>query len=145
MKLALEEAEKSLPQDVPVGAVLLDKNQKVISTGYNQREKISSLSSHAEIICLDKASSILKTWKLNECTLFVTLEPCLMCAGAIMQSRIKTLVFGAYSSSFENKLNFSSEEYFLKYNKIVNIQVFGGILEQKCSKVLKDFFSTKRA
>ena len=95
MNIALEEAEKALREnEIPVGAVVV-KDGKVISVGHNQRECLNDITSHAEIEALKNAAKVLGSWKLNGCTLYVTLEPCLMCTGAILQSRVSRVVFGA--------------------------------------------------
>ena len=91
MEEALKEAKKSYHQgDVPVGAIIV-KNQKIISKGHNKKEKMQVATRHAEMIAIEKACKKLKTWHLDDCILYVTMEPCLMCAGAILQSRIKKL------------------------------------------------------
>src|SRR5690625_4195006 len=95
MKLAIEEAKKAEQIDeVPIGAVIV-RDDEVIGTGYNLREKTQTTLSHAELIAIEKANQKLGSWRLDDCTLYVTLEPCPMCAGAIVQARIKRVVFGA--------------------------------------------------
>ena len=124
-------AEKSLPYDVPVGALVLNSSGEIIGQGYNKREKTKKISDHAEIIAINEASEKLKDWRLIGCSLFVTLEPCLMCAGAIIQSRIKTIYFGAYDPK-------ENTSYLLEKK---NIKCYGGFYEEKCSEILKNFFT----
>ena len=100
MYSALQEAEKALVEnEVPVGAVVI-RNKKIIGRGYNQIEKLNDATAHAEIIAITAAANHLGNWRLEECSLFVTLEPCVMCTGAMLASRIKELYFGAYDSKF---------------------------------------------
>ena len=100
MKIAIEEAKKAFKNnEVPIGAVIV-KDGKVISTGFNLVESKNSSLYHAEIIAIKKAQKFLKDWRLNECTLYVTVEPCLMCTGAIINSRIKKVVFGLKEEKF---------------------------------------------
>ena len=94
--IELARAAASASGDVPVGAIILNKNGEVISTGANQRELSNNPTAHAEIIAIQKAASAIGNWRLDGCTLVVTLEPCSMCAGAIAQARIPRLVFGAW-------------------------------------------------
>ena len=95
MNLALEEAKKAaLEDEVPIGAVIIHKNQ-VISRAHNKKESLSCATKHAELLAIEEASKKLGQWRLHECTLYTTLEPCLMCTGAIHQSRISTLIYGA--------------------------------------------------
>jgi len=95
MGIAYQEALKALDEgEVPIGAVIVHEN-RIIGRGYNRIEKLSDATAHAEIIAISAASSTIASWRLNNCTLYVTLEPCLMCLGAVMQSRIETIVFGA--------------------------------------------------
>lgn len=142
MKEALNEAKKSfLHGDVPVGAVIVYKN-KIISKAHNEKEKNRIATKHAEIIAIEKACKKLKDWRLEDCVLYVTLEPCLMCAGAIIQSRIKKIVYATNSEKFGFA---GSIENVLKNNKnnhIVEIEV--GLLENDSKKILKDFFKNKR-
>ncbi len=127
--------------EVPVGALVVLEN-KLVSTGINLREKTFQATAHAEIMALQEAFRILGRWRLQDCELYVTLEPCLMCAGALYQSRIKRVVFGcndpkggALGSLFEvNKDTRLNHRY----------PVEGGLLSQECSLILKRFFSGKR-
>ncbi len=128
--------------DVPIGAVVV-KDGKIIAEGYNCREKDNNPVAHAEIEAIKKAGEVLGSWHLDDCELYVTLEPCPMCAGAIINSRIKTLVFGAYdlkagSAAKESVINI----FDLPYNHTP--EIFGGICEEETKKLLQDFFAKKR-
>ena len=142
MKEALKEAKKAyLKGEVPVGAVIV-YNDKIIARGHNLKEKNIDVTAHAEIIAIKKAAKKLKTWRLNDCDLYVTLEPCAMCSGAIIQSRIHNLIFGAYDlkgGCVTSKVNLFDEGIFNH-----NVKVYGGIEEKMCSSLLKEFFSSKR-
>ena len=138
MKIAFEEAQKGLnANEIPVGAIIV-KNNKLISSSYNTSILKSDPTSHAEINVIRQAAKTLQNYRLSGVSLFVTLEPCAMCYGAIIHSRIEKLVFGA----FDNKTgvcgscsNFSELDCFNHYPKIT-----GGVMEAECSKILKDFF-----
>ena len=136
MKKALEQAEIAyLNDEVPVGAVIVCKNQ-IISKGYNFVEHLTDVTAHAEIQAITSAISFLGSKYLNNCTLYSTLEPCVMCAGAANLARIDQIVYGAY----DNKKGFS------KHLKLLNpnIKLVSGILIEDCRKILKDFFIKKR-
>ena len=143
MLKALELAKLSLDSaDVPVGAVVVRGNE-IIGEGYNKRELLNDPTAHAEIIAIKEASKRLGSWHLDECTLYVTLEPCPMCAGAIINSRIKKVVFGAYeaksgSCSAESVVNLFS----LGYNHKPEVE--GGRMEKECAKLITEFFKDKR-
>ena len=126
--------------EVPVGAVIV-KDGKIIATGKNERETKQNALSHAEIEAINNACKALGSWRLDGCEMYVTLEPCPMCAGAIINSRIKTLVFGAYdpkAGSIDSVVNLCDYPYNHKP------EVYGGICEDECLKVLKDFFEKLR-
>lgn len=138
MKFAIEEAKKS-DNDIPVGAVVV-RNGKIIASAHNEREKLNDISAHAEILALKKASLILNNWRLEDCELYVTLEPCPMCGWAILQSRIKSVYFGSYDvnyGSFSSKIDLRK----LTGNKL---NIYGGIEEKECDKLLSDFFEKIR-
>ena len=141
MKLALKQAKKAYKRDeVPVGAVIV-KDGKVISKAYNLREKTNLATGHAEILAIQKANKKLKSWRLDSCTLYVTIEPCPMCAGAIIQSRIKEVVYGATDSksgSHSSIINL----FDLPYNH--NVKVEKGIMEKECSEIVSSFFKQLR-
>ncbi|MCD7879812.1 MAG: nucleoside deaminase [Candidatus Gastranaerophilales bacterium] len=138
MKKAVEKAEES-GNDIPVGAIIV-KDGKIIAAACNEREKRNITTGHAEIIAVEKACKKLNNWRLNECELYVTLEPCPMCAGAIIQARISKVYFGAadmLNGAFGSKSDM---------RKIMNydIPVIGGIMEEECSSLLKKFFEARR-
>lgn len=142
MSLALLQAQKAFKKDeVPVGAVIV-KNGKVIAQAYNKREKKQNALYHAELLAIDKACKKLKTFRLTDCELYVTLEPCPMCAGAIINARLKQVVFGAY----DKKRGCVGSIYNLlqddRFNH--NPQVVGGVMEQQCAELMSNFFKTKR-
>ena len=138
MKFAIEEAKKS-DNDIPVGAVVV-YNGEIIASAHNEREKLNDISAHAEILALKKASKVLNNWRLDDCEIYVTLEPCPMCGWAILQSRVKSVYFGCYDmnyGSFTSKIDLRT----LSSNKI---NIYGGIEEQECDKLLKIFFKNIR-
>ena len=141
MKLAINEAKASFP-DVPVGAVLVNSSGKMIAKAHNLREKNIDPSGHAEIAVLREAAKDLGTWKLNGCTLFVTFEPCAMCATAISDARISRVVFGAWDQS----LGAAGSRYDILRDSSHGgaIEVVGGVLEQECSNLLSEFFRDRR-
>ncbi len=137
MKEALKEANNALLKDeVPVGAVIVSDN-KIIARGYNLTETLNDVTAHAEMQAFTSASNYLGAKFLNECTLYVTLEPCIMCAGASYWTRIKKIVFGAY----DKDRGYSSKSNNIIYPKT---EIIGGVLEEKCSAIIKDFFINKR-
>ena len=141
MKAAITEAKKARNIDeVPVGCVIVHNN-KIIARGHNTREKDQSVLGHAEINAIKKASKKIGSWRLEECDIYVTLEPCSMCSGAIIQSRIKNLYYGAKdpkTGAAGSVLNLFS----YTFNHQVN--VVGGIMEEECSRIIKDFFKELR-
>ena len=142
MKAALKLAKKAADLgEVPVGAVVV-QNDKIIARGYNRREIDQNGLAHAELIAIQKACKKLHSWRLEDCTLYVTLEPCPMCAGAIVNTRIKRVVIGAKDpkgGAMGGVCNLL--DYPWNHHPIVD----EGILEEECSKVLKDFFKDLRA
>jgi tRNA(adenine34) deaminase len=128
--------------DVPVGASIVNEAGEVLSLGKNEREKDNDPTAHAEIVAIRKASEKLGSWRLDDLTLVVTLEPCVMCAGAILQSRIKRIVFGA----FDQKAGAvgSSLDVIRDVRALTKVEVVSGVLEKECAKLLTDFFATKR-
>lgn len=141
MKEALKEANKALiKKEVPIGAVIV-KDNKIIARGYNLREtKMNSLK-HAEIIAIDKACEKLKNFRLEECELYVTLEPCTMCAGAIIQSRIEKVVFGAIDERYGAVIS-AINMFDIQSNHKVEFEQ--GILQEECSKIISNFFKELR-
>lgn len=142
MRLALRQADKAEAIDeVPVGCVIV-KDNKVIASAYNQKESKNDCTCHAEILAIKKASKKLNNWRLIDCDMYVTLEPCVMCSGAIISSRIKNLYFGAYdpkSGAFGSSINVQETQ---QLNHTVNI--YSGILEEECSQKIKNYFRRKR-
>jgi tRNA(adenine34) deaminase len=128
--------------DVPVGALIVNDAGEILSSGKNEREKDNDPTAHAEIVAIRKASEKLGRWRLDDLTLVVTLEPCVMCAGAILQSRLKRLVFGA----FDQKAGAvgSSLDVIRDVRALSKVEVVSGVLEKDCAKLLTDFFATKR-
>lgn len=142
MKAALKEALKaSLIDEVPIGCVIV-KDGKIIARGHNVREKNHDPLGHAEMIAIKKASKKLKAWRLNDCDLYVTVEPCAMCAGAIMWSRFRRVIFGAH----DRKGGAMGHSFNLFDEKIVNHtpDITAGVLETACKTLIQDFFRKKR-
>jgi len=142
MLLALEQAEIAASLDeVPVGAVIVHEG-RIIAAAYNERERLRDPTAHAEMIAITQAASALNSWRLEGCTLFVTLEPCPMCAGAILQARCDRVVYGALDS----KAGAVSSLYQLLEDRRLNhqVEVVGGVLADRCGMLLSDFFHKKR-
>ena len=138
--LALAKAAESI-DEVPIGAIIV-KDGKVISTGFNTRETLNKTFGHAEIEAIKKANKVLQSWRLIDCELFVTIEPCIMCSATIQQARFKRVIFGAkdkkgggleslYRIAEDARLNHSFE-------------VTSGVLEERCSDIMKSYFKNKR-
>ena len=138
-ELLKELAEMSNSVDVPVGALVLDKNLEVIAKSFNNRVEKNDPTAHAEIEAIRLAGQKLNNWRLDGCTLLVTLEPCQMCSGAILQSRISRVVFGA----FEPKTGFLVSRNSHSENK--NIEIISGVMEEESSKILSNWFQEKRS
>ena len=128
--------------DVPVGALIVNEVGEIVSFGKNEREKDNDPTAHAEILAIKRAGEKLGSWRLDDLTLIVTLEPCVMCAGAILQSRLKRLVFGA----FDQKAGAvgSSLDVIRDVRALSKVEVVSGVLEDECARLLTDFFATKR-
>jgi tRNA(adenine34) deaminase len=142
MRVALEEARTAFRQgEVPVGAVIV-KEGRIISKAHNLIETLSDATAHAEILAIRKAGQKMKGWRLEGCTLAVTLEPCPMCAGAIVEARIKKLVIGA----FDFKAGAAGSVYNIVQDRRFNhrVEVLYGVLQDECSELLKEFFRDKR-
>ncbi len=142
MKEAIRQAKKALALDeVPIGCVIVYEG-KIIGRGYNRRNTDKSTLAHAEMLAIKKASRIINDWRLEDCTLYVTLEPCQMCAGAIVQARIPRVVIGSMNPKAGcggSVLNLLEEERFNHQAKVVR-----GVLEEECSALLTDFFKALR-
>lgn len=141
MRKALEEAKKAAKEnEVPVGAVIV-KDGEIIATGHNKREQKQNALSHAEMEAINSACQKLGSWRLDGCELYVTLEPCPMCTGAIINSRIKTVIFGAFDKSMgcmDSVINLCDYPFTHK------VEVYAGICEDECQQVLQDFFKGLR-
>lgn len=142
MKLAIKEALKAKKKDeVPIGAIIV-KEGKVIARGYNLRETKQIASAHAEMIAIDKACKKLGTWRLEGCTLYVTLEPCPMCTGATILSRIDKVVYGASDPKggcIESCIKMYEQQGFNHYPTYES-----GVLKEECASLISDFFRKKR-
>ena len=141
MKKALEEANLALEKgEVPIGAVIV-KNGEIIASAHNLRETDHSATAHAELLAIEKACKVLGGWRLSGCELFVTLEPCPMCAGAIINSRIDRVVFGSKdekAGACGSVMNLFAADF--SHHPKLTI----GVLEEECSEILKNFFATLR-
>jgi tRNA(adenine34) deaminase len=144
MGRALEMASRaSVEDEVPIGAVIIDSGRRVIAAAHNQREQLRDPTAHAEMIAITQAAESVGDWRLEGCTLFVTLEPCPMCAGAILLSRIPRVVYGAS----DPKAGACRSLYRLLEDSRLNhrCEVITGVMEQRCAAILTDFFRTKRS
>ena len=143
MREALKEAQKAFDiGEIPIGAIICDDKGNIISRGHNLRETTFDATAHAEIVALTKACQKLKNWRLSDLTLYVTIEPCPMCAGALFMSRIKRLVYGATdwrAGGCESVFNIVNNPY-LNHQ----IETRAGVLEDECSSIVKNFFKQAR-
>jgi tRNA(adenine34) deaminase len=142
MRMATEAAKIAQDNgDVPIGAVIIHKD-RVIAKAYNQREQLNDPTAHAEIIALTQAAAALENWHLNGCTIYVTLEPCPMCAGALVLARIDRLVYGCA----DPKAGACGSLYNIVQDNRLNhrLDVTAGVLENECSQLLQDFFKLRR-
>lgn len=143
MRLALEEAKKAKAIDeVPIGAVIV-KDGEVIASGFNMKEHLNQANAHAEFLAMMEAEKKLNTWCLDECDLYVTLEPCMMCTGMLQQSRIRRLYYGTSDpkgGTVESLVHIKSIPRLNVYPK----EIYTGILQDECAQILKDFFREKR-
>ena len=143
MKEALKEAQKSYKkEEIPVGAIIV-KDGKIIARGHNLKETKTDPTKHAEIIAIQKACKKLQTWRLTGCTMYVTLEPCSMCAGSLIQSRLDKVVIGTMdekTGACGSVLNLLAD---YKFNHIVQIET--GIMQEECKTILQQFFKELRA
>ena len=132
MKIAIKEANKAFKNnEVPVGAVIV-KNNKIIAKAYNRREKTKNVINHAEIIAVTKACKKTKNWRLDDCEIYITMEPCMMCSGAIQQSRIKKIIYGV-----------KNEKYGYSSN-LKNIEIISQVCENECKNLVQSFFKKRR-
>ena len=142
MKAAFREAEKAFEQDeVPIGAVVV-QNGQIIGRGYNQCESLTDPTAHAEIIAITSASNTIKDWRLKDCQLYVTKEPCPMCAGALINARINMVIFGMYD---EKEGCCGSLYQLCRDNRFKHqLTVKGGIMEDACTLMIQEFFKKQR-
>lgn len=144
MRLALKEAQTAAKKgEVPVGALVVDlKTSEVIARAHNLKESTHDPCGHAEVLALRDAAKKMASWRLNNLSLFVTLEPCMMCCGALIHARLKSIHYGAkdLKAGFVNSLEQGLDKYPLNHNCTWE----GGLLEKDCSQILKDFFKEKR-
>ncbi|ACF14573.1 CMP/dCMP deaminase zinc-binding [Chloroherpeton thalassium ATCC 35110] len=143
MEMAFREAEKAFEKnEVPVGAVVFDSNGAIVGRGFNQVEMLCDTTAHAEMIALTSAMNTLGDKYLTDCTLAVTMEPCPMCAGAMVNAKLGRLIFGSYDA----KMGAAGTVFNLTTSKFLNhqMEVIGGILEEKTTEILKSFFAQKR-
>ncbi|MBQ9072072.1 MAG: nucleoside deaminase [Bacilli bacterium] len=132
MNIAIKEAKKAYKyEEVPVGAVIVKKN-KLIAKAFNKKEKTKNVTKHAEIIAISHACKKLKNWRLDECEIYVTMEPCMMCSGAIKQSRIKKIVYGVKNE------NYGSTE------QLKNVEIISQVCEKECRELVQSFFKKRR-
>jgi tRNA(adenine34) deaminase len=142
MRLALDAAKQS-GDDVPIGAVILGAAGNVLASAANNRAQTSDPTGHAEIVAIRKASEQLGDWRLTDCTLIVTLEPCVMCAGAIQAARIPKVVFGA----FDQAVGAAGSRYDLLRDEKLGqqVEVIGGVLKEECAELIERFFQDRRS
>ena len=143
MEMALDEAEAGVGEDeVPIGAVIVSLERGVIARAHNQREQLTDPTAHAEMIAITQAAETLRSWRLENCALYVTLEPCPMCAGAIVQARIPFVIYGAA----DPKAGACDTLYRITSDPRLNhrAQVIGGVLSERCAAILSDFFAARR-
>lgn len=142
MNLALKEAKKAqLIDEVPIGCVIT-KDNKVIAKGHNIRESKKDPLGHAEIVAIKKASKKLDSWRLKGCNIYITIEPCLMCTGAIIQSRISKIIYGAddlKGGAIKSSLNALDAKYINHHPEVIS-----GVLKDECSEIIKNYFKAKR-
>lgn len=139
MEIAISEAQKAAGE-IPVGAVLV-KDGKIIASAHNTREKDNDITSHAEVLVLRAGAKVFDNWRLDGCELYVTLEPCPMCAWAILQARVKSVYFGSYDVNYGA---LGSKIDLRKISAGQKLNVYGGILENECDKLLDNFFKNLR-
>lgn len=143
MDAAIEQARAALvTDDVPIGAIVAGPDGSILAVGHNERERTGDPTAHAEVVALRAAAAALGTWRLDECTLVVTLEPCVMCAGAAMQSRVARIAFGAWdekAGALGGIIDVVRDRPMPQ-----RVEVISGVREPECSALLTEFFATKR-
>jgi tRNA(adenine34) deaminase len=143
MQEGLKEAQKAYKKnEVPIGAVIIDAQENIIGVGHNLVEQEQNQLQHAECIALKQATQKIKNWRLDDCTIFITLEPCTMCLAALRLSRVKRIVFGAYSPVFGYQ---QDKDSFLKIEQKQDFLIQGGLEQEASLKLLQKFFNNKRA
>jgi tRNA(adenine34) deaminase len=143
MEMALDEAALAAAEDeVPIGSVIVSFERGIIGRAHNQRERLHDPTAHAEMIAITQAAAALRSWRLEDCVLYVTLEPCPMCAGAIVQARLPFVLYGAA----DPKAGACETLYQITSDSRLNhrAQVVGGVLAERCAAILSDFFIAKR-
>ena len=142
MQLAINQAKES-GLDVPIGAVVLNSSGEVLGSASNNREATNDPAGHAEIVAIREAAAKIGDWRLNDCTLVVTLEPCVMCAGAIQAARIPKVIFGAYDPA----VGAAGSRYDLLRDEKLGqmVEVIGGVLEKECAELIERFFQDRRS
>ena len=142
MKAALKQAKIGyLKAEVPIGCVIV-LNGKIIARAYNKREQLNQAYAHAEMLAIKKACTVLKSWRLNDCDIYVTVEPCPMCAGTIINARMRSIYFGAINL----KGGSCGTRYNIPSDNVLNhtCKIFGGVLEEECGKLMSTYFKEKR-
>ena len=143
MNAAIQEATKAFEaHEVPVGAIVV-KDDQIIGRGYNRIEALQDASAHAEIIAIGAASSAVESWRLNDCDIYITLEPCIMCLGAILQSRIQSIIYAVSENRFGA---LTSNDYQTSLKKVYGRfpAIYSGVLEYECKNLLQEFFKQIR-
>ncbi len=143
MRTAIDEARLAVSSgDVPIGALVIDADGRIVGRGHNRREETGDPTAHAEVLALREAAARLGTWRLEGCTLVVTLEPCAMCAGAIVLARVPRLVLGAW----DPKAGATGSVHDLVRDRRLNhrVEVVGGVLEEECGALIREFFAEHR-
>ncbi len=142
MEKALQEAEKAYNEkEVPIGCVIVYNNE-IIGKGYNKRTKLNCTTAHAEIIAIQEACSSIGDWRLEDCTIYITVEPCIMCSGAIIQSRMKRLVYGTSNNKFGTAGSIINVFEVDNFNH--KVEVTKGVMQEECSFIMKKFFKEVR-
>ena len=132
MNIAIKEAKKAYKyEEVPVGAVIV-KDNKIIAKAYNKKEKTKNVIKHAEIIAISKACEKIKNWRLEDCEIYVTMEPCMMCSGAIEQARIKKIIYGVKNENYGST------------DQLKNVEIISQVCEKECRELVQSFFKKRR-
>jgi len=143
MKLALREADKAFAaEEIPIGAVVISPKGEILGKGYNQREQLNDPTAHAEMLAISAAANTLGDWRLDGCSIYVTLEPCPMCGGAIVNARIETVIFGTTDTG----AGACGSRFDICGSNLLNhkTSVISGVMEEQCKQILSDFFTQVR-